>query len=228
MRIIIDFLISLFYRYYPQYEWYQHIYPEIAKLGLEENTTIVDMPCGDGVISYWLHKNIQFSEFPFELLDISFFLTMFIKIWTGKKKNISVKNNDIRRMTAKEKANDVWLLVNSLFLFKENLILIRRYYPRFKYIIGIFPYIHKTNYQYYKNKFYSHNNPGAENREDTIRLFKEAGYAVQKTVELTNLCYYKYNLFGIDLLLERYFFNIIKNRFKDKESYYWMGVFQRV
>jgi len=134
---------DIVFHHYPQYNWAQALTDELKILPIRKEDVFFDAPCGNGVISYWLKKN--FPRQKFELNDKSAFFSKIVYLWSAKNKNIQFKQNDLYNLPHSRKANDIWLLINSLYLFVNPRALIQNQKNRFKYIIGIFPYLEKQN-----------------------------------------------------------------------------------
>ena len=57
----------IFYYKYPQYLWTKEIYSIIKEYDILQSRRLIDAPSGNGIISYWLHKNHNINDI--ELVD---------------------------------------------------------------------------------------------------------------------------------------------------------------
>lgn len=175
------------YYIYPQYTWAKEI-SKIFKSGIIknfENRNIIDAPCGQGVISYWLKK--EHSQQDFFLYDID------DKMLDKAKRNIknaTINNQNIFDLRT-EREDNIWLFINSLYCLPEGEKLINSISSQMQYVIAVFPYIEHKNYK----AFYAANpdfkNPSQLGMDGTFSLFEQNGY---KTILKKDLTYISYHL----------------------------------
>ena len=154
----------LFYYRYPQNLWAKKIFKVISKLHFNEKIKIIDAPCGDGIITYWLKKKLQ-NEF--ELYDIS---EEQIKIAQERLDLSCIYKCDISNLKLDNKYSNIWLLINSLYLLNDvkQIILNNK---SIDYIIGVFPNIREMNYHCYKTSINSKINTNEMDIDETISFF---------------------------------------------------------
>ncbi len=209
-------MFNIYYQY-PQYLWANEIYSLIQKYNLLERRTLIDAPCGNGVISYWLHKKFNINRI--ELIDNSE-----KDIETAEKylpfMDISCKN--ILDLDSNLIKDDIWLFINSLYCLNDGELIINHLKKRSKYIIGIFPHIDHINYKSFFEKNPNFINPTELNVSDTIRLFNSAGYDLLYKNSITYFPYHKYTFSG-----SRIIFNLFDNFFSARKGAYWISLFKR-
>jgi hypothetical protein len=220
--------LSLAYRYYyyPQYHWARAIARDIVELNLPSQCTLYDAPCGDGVISYWLRQNRSLCHLKFELSDISEHSIANARRWAYRYSNVSVIKQDLNQLPPTSRSDDVWLLINSLFLFKDTAALVAKLRPRFQYIIGVFPHIARENYQLFLQRPNSSENPSAMDQRETISFFERQGYHLNKLSNHTFFSIYRYRIRSVRRIAHC-LFNLLDPLFTGNHGYYWMGVFYR-
>jgi len=218
---------SIFWRgilnHYPQNNWAKALTIELKKLNLARSTKVVDAPCGNGAITFWLANTIKNK---FELIDRSKLFTTMIFLWSRSNEQICLKNGDLFYELERTPSDDVWLLINSLYLFPNPLEMITMYRPRFKYILAIFPYLDKINYHYFCKRPFRSSNTKNYTLKDTISIFSDAGYDLQTKIDLTAIPFFKYDLLGLGSIL-RYLLGQIDKEMSPVDGQYWLGVFVR-
>jgi len=223
--MIIRSLADIYYYRYPQYVWAMeaaHIMHQT--MANESRLRILDAPGGDGIMTYWLARNSP--NLDFDLIDIcQKQLSRAHKYITLQ--NVTILYQDIYQMQFKAKEQYVWLLINSLFIFPDIDTLLAKAYGNVKYIIGIFPYIHRINYRCFFRNHPNFTNPSAMNKQDTIAFFKKHNYELLDVRETTFIpfhCYFKSGLYSVALRL----FNLLNDLYKEKgKGAYWLALLQR-
>lgn len=223
MNIISSLFWRIILHHYPQYNWSQTIGLELKKIIITAEDKIVDTPCGNGAISYWLCK--EFTN-TFELIDRSRLFTKMVGTWSKNFNNIQFTLGDIYDCLSIHNSNDIWLMINSLYLFSNPTDLINRYKSRFKFIFAIFPYLEKENYQHFCKRPFRSTNPQKFLVDDTLAIFTENDYILLKKIDLTSIPFFRYELFGLGAIL-RYLFSFIDKNPYPKNGQYWLGVFER-
>lgn len=223
---MLDFLRFWRYYRYPAQHWAADIRNILAESS-DNQVTIIDAPCGDGVITYWLIKGRVGQRF--ELYDLSErAVTAAQKITDWKKASqfeLRVEQRNIHDLPVDQGKNDVWLLINSLFLLPDIDQLLGRMRRRAKTIIGVFPRITSENY-----KCYAAQSPGTNinemGQDETIEFFAKHGYRLQQKHEFcyVPILYFKSKYMR---LAASYLVNPIERLFPRREACYWLGVFSR-
>ena len=179
-------MFSNFYYYrYPQYCWAKKI-TGILESGLIDNVdryALIDAPCGDGVISYWLSKRWKQKLL---LCDIDLALTDIAE------KNIShatVEAKSIYDLDIVDN-NNIWLLVNSLFCLPDKEALLNYIYSKAEYVIGIFPDIEHNNYQLFLQQNPAFENHNAMTLDETLDYFESRGYNSIYQSDVTKIPHY--------------------------------------
>ena len=129
---------------------------------------------------------------------------------------------DILEINCKDRNDDIWLFINSLYCLEDGELVIRQLKNRFKYIIGIFPYINHNNYNAFIEK-----NPGFKiplelDKNDTIELFEELGYELLFKKDITHIPFHIYNY---EIIKKS--FIILDKYFKRSAGAYWISLFKR-
>ncbi len=217
----------IFYSYYPSKIWSFEIYTALKKLNIL-NGDIIDAPCGSGIIIYWLLKKKCLAKF--NLIDISNENIQLAKEFLNNcvfPNQLDIQQENLYNL--KEiKSNDTWLLINSLYLLPDLGKLMSIIKNRAEYLLGIFPYLDKKNYECYKSKFSSENiNINGMSAAETLNFFKLNGYNLIEKKDIIHIPFYCY--FSkkrlVNFFLSQFFF-LLEKIYK-KDSYYWMGVFKR-
>ena len=213
--------LARYYRY-PQYIWARQLRATLAHLPAAPTATVVDAPCGDGIVSFWLQRWLPDTRL--ELYDIS---ENCIRIaQTNLPPTVKIIRADVRDIPA-EPADDVWLLVNSLYLLPEAEAVLKRLRERMAHVIGIFPRLDHRNYRCYFRRFPHLSNPSAANAKETLRLFQSCGY---KSLWLSSSIFIPFHclaLPGLDWFSHR-LFNLLDPFFaRIAAPCYWLGVFER-
>ena len=213
-----------FYRY-PGQIWGAELRKIVAELPLE-NRTIIDAPCGDGGVAYWLIQAGIGKQYElYDLSERSIAVARRMQQWEKAKPiKLRIEACDILDVPAPE-ASDVWLLINSLYLLPNTDQLLRQMHNRAQTIIGIFPCTESANYQRYVSREPGRN-INAMSRDETIAYFAKHGYQLKHQKEF---CYAPLNYFNSKYarLAATYFLNPIERFFPRREACYWMGVFDR-
>lgn len=202
---------------YPQYLWAKEVYIILQKYNLLGRRTLIDAPCGNGVISYWLHKKFNINRI--ELIDNSE-----KQIGIAKKylPSMDISCEDILKLGSNSNEDDIWLFINSLYCLNDGELIINHMKKRSEYIIGIFPHIDHMNYKIFFEKNPNFKNPTELNVSDTISLFNSSGYDLLCKKSITHFPFYKYNYRG-----SRIVFNLFDKLFSGRKGAYWISLFKR-
>ena len=194
----------------------------IREIDLPGNATIVDAPSGDGIVSYWLSKRIRNR---FELYDNSEYVLAKAAL-RMKDKSVPLFLSDVSEIPVESQEGDLWLLINSLYLFENPAPVVERLKVRMKWIIGIFPYTDHQNYIAYMKSNKDCSNPGVMNKNETIRFFENIGYRAlkQKDVTFLNIHNIKPYLLKIGCI---YFYNLWEKFSSKSSAAYWVCIFER-
>lgn len=222
-------LTLLRYRRYPSYQWGEAIAEILKTIDLAPSTAILDAPCGDGVVCYWLVR--AGVRGPFELYDISdgkLRHARRLATWAEKwgVRMVVEKRDLFEPPPPSSSEDDVWLLVNSLFLFERFDAVVERMRPRAKHIVGIFPNVTRPDYLSYVKR-----NPGFNvgemNEVQTTSFFAAQGYELRHRREITFI-----PTRGIrpDFLRQgiRLVIGSLERFYPHHNGLYWVGVFRRV
>ncbi|MCX7591855.1 MAG: class I SAM-dependent methyltransferase [Kiritimatiellae bacterium] len=184
--------------------------------------TVVDAPCGDGIVTFWLQR--FFPSYRFELYDISPAHTRTARRLLPAA--VSVTCTDLSAVPVYP-STDVWLLINSLYLFTDAEYLVERMKTRMAFVIGVFPHLDHPNYRCYFRRFPHLSNPSARDEKQTIRLFEGCGYRLIAREICTFIPFHCFAIPGLNVISTR-LFNVLDPLFSTKsDPCYWLGVFQR-
>lgn len=212
--------LAFSYYYYPQYRWAQRLAALLPR-HLEDDTIVVDAPCGDGVMSYWLVNRGIGNRF--ELYDRSpELVAKASRIARPHGRPIAASSRDIFTLDTEGRRDDLWLLVNSLYLLPDIDRLLERMKPRFKTIAAVFPYLDRENYRYYLRQDARWENVSGMSDTETVAFFARHGYRLDHREDATFLAQFRWDVRG-----SRRFLNLIDPWFRSREGNYWIGVFVR-
>ena len=208
---------QLYKHKYPQNIWAENAVKIIHSLPLSENSLIVDAPCGNGIIAWFVKKAFSSREVWAFDLDEQLLNSPYLRDNGIVSRKSDIFNTEIR-------GNDnVWLLINSLYCLpeKEKLIDTNRTY--YKYIICVIPDIEKSNFKFFTKKNPDFQNPSIMKVNETIELFKSHNYRLLDNKGITRLPFHKLNQWIIFLKLPLNVKNFI---FFALERFYFFGVNQ--
>ena len=212
---------DLAYFYYPQYRWAKRLCALLPPYLTDGDTQIVDAPCGDGVISYWLLRSGRFAH-RFQLFDRSPESIAQVERFTAGHPAATAAACDIFTIPAAEPRRDVWLLVNSLYLLPEIDRLVAQMRPRFRVIIGIFPHLDRPNIRYYIRRTGRDENINRMNVAETVAFFARHGYRLEHREDLGFISQFRWSGPGL-----RRLFNLLEPLAGKRQGNYWLGVFVR-
>lgn len=205
---------------YPHYYWAWEIENVLRKYGLSPDATIVDAPCGEGLISYWLAR--AFPGNKFELVDQSgSAMTVAGRLLPGAR----LIRGDLYDQDMKE-GSDVWLLINSLFLLPEPERIVRRMRSRASSIVGIFPYLEHSNYRCFMQDNPDFSNTSAMSQKETLAFFERCGYSTLTCFPLTPVPYHCMRVPFLNGILRRLYL-LLDPVYPAEKGAYWLGVFNR-
>ena len=210
-------IMSIYYKY-PQYLWAKEIYSIIEEYDILNNRKIIDAPSGNGVISYWLYKNYNINDI--ELVDNNS-----QRLGAAKKymPSLKISCKDILEINCKDRNDDIWLFINSLYCLENGELVVSHLKNRFKYIIGIFPYIDHNNFKTFIEKNPGFKNPLELNEDDTVKLFRKSGYELIFKKDITHIPFHSYNY---EIIKKS--FNILDKYFKSSAGAYWISLFKKI
>jgi hypothetical protein len=215
-------MLDLAYYYYPQYRWARTLVRLLPRYLTDREAVVVDAPCGDGVMSHWLLKSGRIAN-PFELYDRSPELIEKASLVGGRQAiRVRAAACDIFEIASAETRNDLWLLINSLYLLPDIHKLVAKMRPRFASIVAVFPYLDRANYRYYLRRADRCDNVSGMSDEETIDFFADHGYRLDHREDVTFLSQYRFDFRGA-----RRIFNILDPLFAHVQGNYWIGVFLR-
>ena len=214
--------LSLSYYYYPQYPWAKRLGMLLRPYLQDPATAVVDAPCGDGVITYWMLRSGHFKN-PFELFDLSPELIAKAQTIRAAYPQLTATSADIGAIPVAGRSADLWLLVNSLYLLPDIDGLVDRVRPRFRTVVGVFPYIDRENYRRYLQFTERWENANAMEDAETVRFFARHGYRLDHREDATHLSQYRWNVRGA-----RRFLNVLDPLFQGRPGNYWLAIFSRI
>lgn len=220
-------LAQLLYHIYPQHSFAKAIIKVLDSDLIEdiENATLVDAPCGTGVISYWLKRHNK--EADIIALDI-------------ERKKLALANRFIDGLDAKETDifdlsltgnNNVWLLINSLYCLPQPDRLMAKLQPSMKHIIAIFPDVEHQSYQDFFINHPGFSNPSAMTKSDTLAFFSKHNYKLLDQQELIFLPVHRFKIpfFNATLRVPRpclWLMGLFEPWVKPQKGRYWLAVFK--
>jgi len=221
----------LAYRQYPQKIWASEIITLLNEIGISEKG-IIDAPCGNGIISYWLLMNkIKTQFFLYDISEERCAIAKKIIKKYDKDNRVKVESKNIYELEKFEQKN-IWLLINSLYLLDDldNLLHIIRDTANSEYVIGIFPYLNKRNYECLKKADPSIEgiNINTMTANETIDFFSANGYELCKKKDITCIPIYCYARNPFVQIILSPFFNLLDRFLRNNNGYYWVASFKRI
>jgi hypothetical protein len=219
-----------FWRYgrYPGHHWGRDIGEILGRIGVGD-ATIIDAPCGDGVVTWWVMRSGVGQRFEaYDIAESSVAVASRMQDWArARSLELRVERRDVHDMPADGPADDVWLLINSLYLLDDIDALIERMRPRVGTIVGVFPHIDSADYRQWLT--WSPDEVVNVNEMDepaTIDFFARHGYRLEERrdfcrVRMSHLKS-KYVRLAAMLAVDR-----IEGLLPQREACYWLGVFRR-
>jgi hypothetical protein len=216
-------MLPNYYHYYryPQYIWAREIC-KILKSGIIEDIkdrNIIDAPCGDGIISFWVKKSVRND---FYLYDIE---KSRIQIASDRICNVHIFEEDIFHLKINSE-NNIWFFINSLYCLPDKDKLLENMKYQTEYIIGVFPHTDHENYRAFLNQNPGFVNASEMNREQTISFFKEFHFDLLQSKDVTFISYYKKRKI-IFHSINDILYNLFDGLYKKKKGAYWIGVFKK-
>jgi hypothetical protein len=211
----------LYYRY-PQYVWAQRIKTLVKEFVDTDHLTFLDVPAGDGVISFWLSKS--YANNPFVLCDIDHSKMQRAGRYL-RGKNVTVHEANVFELAVGN--SNVWLLINSLYLIDEIDLLFSRLAPLCPYVVVVCPRVDHVNYKSFMGKHPSFINHHELSIDETIAFFGKYGYALMHQEDLINIPFHRYS----DNVAAKAVLGILFNgldRFANRnDPAYWLAIFRR-
>lgn len=222
---ITNLLSDIAYLRYPQYLWANRIIKILDRLKLSENSVILDAPCGDGIISFWLKR--VFSDNRFFLCDIS------PDLMNKAIKSVPQSSSFTKELLScplPDGTDNIWLLINSFYLLFEIRKTILRFKPSVSVIIGVFPDLSHKNYQYFlkRNPQHRNLNINAMTKNETIEFFRSLGYEIESDEGITFIAFYRYYIRFFHRVFSRLLIPADMLVHSKKKPAYWIGVFRRI
>jgi hypothetical protein len=214
---------------YPQNTWANQICTELKILlkDLPGNASIVDAPCGSGIIASIIKQSFPDKQvFAFdlnpELLKSPY--------RNNQKYNAEFKVHDIFEKMV-EGENNIWLFINSMYCLSDNEKLINGQKSSFKYIIAVFPDIEADNYNFFLSQNRDFRNPSAMSLNDTVDFMNDNGYHVIKRIGITKIKFHIWNRKFIFKLMPNSLRNIVftclDKLLLNKKPQYSLMIFKR-
>lgn len=199
----------------------------VSALPLDSDAEVIDAPSGDGVITYWLIR--QGLQRRFQLIDIAPSKTRHaekLSVWAERRGvPVDVHTADLADIPSPPAANDVWLLVNSLFMLDRAHEIVHLMRPRTRYVIGVFPVTSHPDYQRYAA---SHPDVNVHEMDEleTSTFFEEHGYELRSRRDIT---YIPTRAIRPDIARQalRLLITPLERLVPKRSPLYWIGVFER-
>jgi len=211
---------NIHYYRYPQYRWSQDII-KVLESGLindVDQRLILDAPCGDGIISYWLNKRPQQNLMLCDLDD------SLINTARNHIRNATIKNESIFDINI-EGENNIWLLVNSLYCLPDKQALLHHMAPKVEYIIAVFPYTDHKNYQVFLKQNPQFKNLNAMSQSETLNFFKTHGFKNILLKDTTFISHYNFKRRLRFAGLTKRLLNVFDPLLNHRKGSYWLAVF---
>lgn len=205
---------------YPHYYWARAIRNVLREHRHPGKVTLIDAPCGEGIISYWIMRS--FPDCGLELVDRD------EQVLVNAKKIVpagQIIRSDLRCLDNR-RGDDIWLLINSLFLLPNPEEIVNRMHPRASLIVGIFPDLEHPNYRCFARNNPEFQNPHAMSPLETSEFFERCGYHLTQQISLTSIPYHCIRIPRLNGLLRRLFLPL-EPFFSKTRGAYWLGVFER-
>jgi hypothetical protein len=218
--------LNLWYYKYPQYLWVQELV-KILPSTLMSGATIVDAPCGEGFVTYWLKA--KFPANPFLMVDLDSGAIEKVRAHVSGA-NVRSICGDLRVVLENENFTDATLLlINSLYLLPDPDGLMNLVRRKFKFVVGIFPHIDRKNFQAFlrKNPHYEHTCSMTE--PQTVEFFARHGFSKVTTLDVGYIHNHALPRVPVVSALALRFFNLIEWGLPRRPgaAAYWIGVFKR-
>ncbi|MCC6818893.1 MAG: methyltransferase [Bacteroidia bacterium] len=214
-------LKNLLFHKYPQNIWAKNIILILRELNLENDTAIVDAPCGNGIIAYFVKKafpnrNVYALDLSVNQLNSPYLKSPDVKI--------NIKQADVFNEKIKGE-NNIWLLINSLYCLPDKYLLIENNRSQYKYILALVPDVDSDNFSFFTKQNPNFQNPSKMTLNETIQFFHDTGYELINTVKTTMISFHKWNeklvKFKIPFTLRNFiFFLLNKLSFFGKPKYH--------
>ncbi len=210
-----------YYRH-PQYLWTHTLRRMLKDTLPSSDGTVIDAPCGDGIITYWLGRS--FPSLSFELYDrsaASVARVTQLQPWLPR-----VEVGDIRDVSATA-GDSIWLLINSLYLLPDIDSLVDRLHPRMKHVLAVFPYTDHANYHAYFKRHPTEQNVNAMTHAQTLSFMADHDYDLVEVSDATYVPFHRLAMGPIHVVTAR-LFNIVDTCLsRHLPPCYWIARFIR-
>ena len=164
---------------YPQSIWSKQIIAWLKQNNVPQKT-IVDAPCGNGLVGYLMAQNFKDSnvlllDIQSSLLDSSYVKANNIQAQIADLNTVSIPNSD------------VWLMINSLFCLDNATTIIKQHCKSFNTIVFVLPLVERFNYRFFMKTNPGFKNPSVMSHESLKTFMKEQGYIACYTSETTRI-----------------------------------------
>lgn len=186
-------------------------------------STIVDAPCGGGVISLWLARAFPFCRF--ELCDLSEAAVAAARRRLAGRGD--VRRGDVRALDARA-ADELWVLVNSWFLLDDPVGLVRSKRARFSHLVVLCDDVESDNYRAFCARnpgFDGGLNRNAQTVADLVTSVEGCGYRLLRSEPLTFIPLYAFGSSPVWTTLFPLFDGMARRR--GSRPGYWAGLFER-
>lgn len=172
---------------YPQSKWGLKIVKILRLLNIDKSASIVDAPCGNGIIA-WFVKSAM-PDNPVMAFDLNEDL---LKSPYLENQNIRSLKLDVFKQQL-EGNNHVWLLINSLYCLPDKDELIEANKAYYKYIICLVPDSNKVNFKTFTKQHPDFQNPSLMSIKSTIDFFNNHNYRLLTNEGITSLPFHWLN-----------------------------------
>ena len=211
----------LYYRY-PQYIWAQEINGILGSGLIRDlpSRKIVDAPCGDGIISFWVRK--KHPNLNFDLYDLDESL---VKRAQNNCPNTSASVQSIFDISLDGESN-IWMLINSLYCLPDKEALLNHLVGNVEYIVGVFPHTDHINYQAFLEKNPEFKNTSAMGQAATIKFFSDYGFKRVFLKDVGFIPQYARSGFRLPWITKRAL-NFVDRFYSHRKACYWLAVFEK-
>jgi trans-aconitate methyltransferase len=210
-----------YYRH-PQYLWTAPLRQILETVLPDSDGTVIDAPCGDGIITYWLSRHSRGASF--ELYDRSAGSLSHVRRYQPHLSH--VVQADMDDLPTRE-ADSIWLLINSLYLLPDAGRIVERLRPRMKHVLAVFPYTDHANYRAYFRRHPGESNVSAMSRPETLAFMAAHGYEMIEASDATYLPFHRLEMGPVNVLTARLFNTVDGRLVRRLPPCYWIARFSR-
>jgi len=209
------------YQKYPQRGWAQVIEDLIKNHNLDIDY-VVDAPCGNGIITYFLadkFKNLNFLCSDLNVSSVSYASKNIVN------SNVEIKCSNIFDLSFSSEKG-LFLLINSLFLLPETDKLLDFIRLNNSYMIGIFPYVERDNFQAFVRKRPDYEHTYLPTQDELITKLEAHGFSLMEKKDISYVHHHKYPKLPYVYNMFLKLLTLFTFSFRQKKSAYWIGLFK--